>query len=157
MNILNLSSLSLWDLGKGKGRVSTYLPIKGFVDRGHNVFYITNSVSQQAGDFEGITVLKAKTVLTNRRPFLDIMVYPFTVLCFLYVGMKICKKHKPDVIYAHTSHTSLPAFILSKIFGAEICIETLWCVLCKIDSLKSLIYILVFGFCFEIRYVYFDK
>lgn len=41
MNILNLSSLSLWDLGKGKGRVSTYLPIKGFVDRGHNVFYIT--------------------------------------------------------------------------------------------------------------------
>lgn len=119
MNILNLSSLSLWDLGKGKGRVSTYLPIKGFVDRGHNVFYITNSVSQQAGDFEGITVLKAKTVLTNRRPFLDIMVYPFTVLCFLYVGMKICKKHKPDVIYAHTSHTSLPAFILFKIFGAK--------------------------------------
>ena len=48
MNILNLSSLSLWDLGKGKGRVSTYLPIKGFVDRGHNVYYITNHVSQQA-------------------------------------------------------------------------------------------------------------
>lgn len=119
MNILNLSSLSLWDLGKGKGRVSTYLPIKGFIDRGHNVFYITNSVSQQAGDFEGITVVKAKTVLTNKRPFLDIMVYPFTLLCFLYVGIKICRKHKPDVIYAHTPHTSLPAFILSKIFGAK--------------------------------------
>lgn len=119
MNILNLSSLSLWDLGKGKGRVSTYLPIKGFVDRGHNVYYITNHVSQQAGCFDGITVIKAKTILTNKRQFLDIIVYPFTLLCFLYVSIKICRKHKPDVIYSHTAHLSLPAFILSKIFRAK--------------------------------------
>ena len=46
MNILNFSSLPLWDLGKGKGRVSTILPIKGFVDRGHKVHYISDSIMQ---------------------------------------------------------------------------------------------------------------
>ena len=117
MNILHLSSLPLWDLGHGKGRVSTYLPLKGFVDKGHNVYFITSNSIQKNGNIEGIVIKRIKTF--GKRPSLRIIMYPITVLCFLFVGITHALKHKPEVIYAHTTETSLPAFLLSKLFRTK--------------------------------------
>ena len=103
MNILNFSSLPLWDLGKGKGRVSTILPIKGFVDRGHKVHYISDSIMQESGIFNDISVNRIKTPFAGKRIYLRIIAYPIILIQFLYAGFKYCRKYKPDVVYAHSS------------------------------------------------------
>lgn len=119
MNILNLSTLPLWDIDKGKGRVSTYLPIKGFVDKGHTITYITNNSAQKEGDFEGIHTKQITTPLAGKRPIILLLMYPVTVLCFLIAGIKQGRKIKPDVVYSHTTYTALPALIIAKLFGAK--------------------------------------
>lgn len=119
MNILNLSSLPLWDLGKGKGRVSTFLPIKGFVDKGHKVHYISDSIMQESGIFDDISVNRIKTPFAGKRIYLRIIAYPIILIQFLYAGLKYCRKHKPNVVYAHSYDTALPAFLLAKIYKAR--------------------------------------
>lgn len=119
MNILSLSSLPLWDLGKGKGRISTYLPIKGFVERGHNAHYISDSTMQESGMFDGISVNRIKTPFADKRVYLRIIAYPIILMQFLYAGFKYCRKNKPDVVYAHSSDTALPAFLIAKLFKAK--------------------------------------
>ena len=119
MNILNFSSLPLWDLGKGKGRVSTILPIKGFVDRGHKVHYISDSIMQESGIFNDISVNRIKTPFAGKRIYLRIIAYPIILIQFLYAGFKYCRKYKPDVVYAHGYDTALPAFLLAKIYKAR--------------------------------------
>lgn len=119
MNILSLSPLPLWDLGKGKGRVSTYLPIKGFVDRGHKAIYISDSTMQESGIFDGIRVHKIKTPFANKRVYLRVITYPIIFIQFLYAGLKCCKNNRPDVVYAHSTDTALPAFIIAKICKAK--------------------------------------
>ena len=117
MNILHLSSLSLWDLGHGKGRVSTYLPIKGFVDKGHNAYFITNNPNQKSESVDGIVIKKIGTF--GSRSFLKVILYPMTIFCFLFAGIIHALRQKPEVIYAHTPETALPAFLLSKMFNAK--------------------------------------
>ena len=118
MTILHLSSLSLWDMGRGKGHASKYLPMKGFVDKGHKVFYMTNHPNQRSENIEGIIVKRIKAPW-GKRPFLRMIMYPIIILCFLFMGIIYAFKHKPEVIYAHTSDMALPAFLLSKLFNIK--------------------------------------
>ena len=117
MNILHLSGLPLWDLGHGKGRVSTYLPIKGFVDKGHSVYFITNNPKQKSESVDGIVIKRIRP--SGSRPLLKIILYPITAFGFLFTGIIHALKQKPEVIYAHTTEMSLPAFLLSKLFRAK--------------------------------------
>ncbi len=119
MNILNLSTFSFWNLGPGKGRVSTYLPLKGFIGRGHNVYYISDSRVQESGMFENINVNKIKTPFVGKRIYLRVLFYPVICMCFLYASLKCCKKNRPDVVYAHSTETALPAFLIAKLFKAK--------------------------------------
>ena len=118
LSILNLSNLTLW-LDGGKGRASTYLSLKGFVDRGHEVVYITSSKAQKTSGSFGINVNRIKTFFTDRRVVFDLLVLPITTICFLIAGIKYGRKTKPDVIYAHSTHTALAAYTLSKLFKAK--------------------------------------
>ena len=119
MNILHLSSLALWDLGHGKGRVSSYLPIKGFVDKGHSTYFITNNPTAKSGNIDGIVVKKIKIPYSNTHPSFNLIMYPITVFCFLFVGIIRILKQKPEIIYAHRQDMALPAFLLSKLFNAK--------------------------------------
>jgi len=118
MNILHLSSLSLWDMGRGKGHVSKYLPMKGFVDKGHKVYYITDHPNQKNENVDGIVVKKIKT-LSGKRPFFKMIMYPIIVLNSLLMGIIFAFKYKPEVIYAHTVYMAFPAFMLSKLFNTK--------------------------------------
>lgn len=124
LNILNLSSLSVWNLGDNKGRLSIYLPLVNFTKNGHNVFYLTNEKKQKEGEVEGVKIIKVwmpirPMMKKGLQIFTGLVLYPITVLCYLITGIKISKKNKPDIIYAHTADTALPAFILSKLYGAK--------------------------------------
>jgi glycosyltransferase involved in cell wall biosynthesis len=124
INMLHLSSLNIWNLGNNKGRLSIYLPLVNFSKNGHSVFYLTNEKKQKAGEVESIKIIKAWMPI---RPVMKkglqiatgLLLYPMTVICYLISGIKISKKNKPDIIYAHTADTALPAFILSKLYGAK--------------------------------------
>ena len=67
--IIHVAPFPIQNMGKGKGRVSTYLPLKGLVESGYDNIYITNSPYASHEDSEpGITVVKIAD--------------PFTKTCF---------------------------------------------------------------------------
>lgn len=124
INILHLSYLSIWNLGQNKGRVSIFLPLKAFVDRGHNVKYLTHDKDQKSGNFDGIEVeiickfigpIKKKYLISITR----FLLFPFITLCYVLKVLLSLKKFKPDVIYAHTTDVALSAFILSKLLKTK--------------------------------------
>jgi glycosyltransferase involved in cell wall biosynthesis len=120
MNVLGLSTLGIWDITKGKGRVSTYLPLKGFVDRGHQVTYITSRISETSHIEDGIEVKRIYLPLSKMRtPLAELLQYPLTLCTFLYRGILQARKGRPDVIYSHTTITALPAYLLAKILKAK--------------------------------------
>lgn len=118
LNTFHLSSLSMWVSGKNKGRLSIYLPLKEFVDRGHKVFYLTNRHPQKNDDICGIIIervcpplsikIKKLQVVTN------LLTLPLTTLLFFLRGVKLSKDYKPDVIYAHTTDMAFSSFLLAK-------------------------------------------
>lgn len=117
--ILHLSTLPLWDLGKGKGRVSTYLPLKAMVDEGYKLIYVTNNISQPSGNDQGIEVKHISTPFSDSRVCFQLLLYPLTVLLFILHGLWICRHSKPSIVYAHATLLALPAYILSKIVGGK--------------------------------------
>ncbi len=124
LNMLHLSSLGIWDLGENKGRMSTYLPLKAFADRGHKVYYLTNDKNQTNVEVGGIKVKRicGAVIKFNKGRLQGIirrLLAPFSFFCFFIMGFRYSIKNRPNVIYAHTPKTALPAFLLSKIFRSK--------------------------------------
>ena len=65
--IIHVAPFALWDSGKGKGRVSTYIPIKELANNGYDNIYITYSsyASPDDDSEQGIQVVKIN------KPFAD--------------------------------------------------------------------------------------
>lgn len=122
LNTLHLSSLPLWDLKGGKGRVSTYLPLKGMVDRGHKVTYISDSINLDSGEYEGIICKKIWSLPTSRSLF-RFLLKPISDLNFFIAGMKEAKRNKPDIVYAHCVISAVPAFWIAKLYKAKFVIR----------------------------------
>lgn len=124
LNTLHLSTLDLWPMGKNKGRVSIYLPLENFVNRGHEVLYLTNKNTQPSGTINGIVIQQIwcpvnPINIKGLSSFSNLVLYPLTFLFFFIAGFKFAKKRRPDVIYAHTKETALAAYLLAKIFKAK--------------------------------------
>lgn len=124
INILHLSYLSIWNLGQNKGRVSIFLPLKAFVDRGHNVKFMTNDKGQKKGNIEGIEVEHVCTYFSPiRRRYIQnlsrFIFLPITTCCYIFKVYFSRKKFYPQVIYAHTPDVALAAYILSKLLQAK--------------------------------------
>lgn len=125
LRILNISNINIWDLGYGKGRLSTYLPLRGFVDRGHKVWFLTSGKNTyedtQKLKAEGINISTFRIPVPNtRKPFSYFFAILYRILYFISafaLGYRIAHKVSPDLIYGHTVYDVLPAFIISKIFG----------------------------------------
>ncbi|MDR2887505.1 MAG: glycosyltransferase family 4 protein [Bacteroidales bacterium] len=116
MNTLHLSTLGMWDISPGKGRLSTYLPLKGFIQRGHSVCYITNYSCQKSENFDGITIKRIRTLYSKTHPSLHVIFFPLNFICFFIAAIRQIIKTRPHVIYSHTAETALPAFLLSRLF-----------------------------------------
>jgi len=119
MNILHVSTLAIWDLGKGKGRVSTYLPIKCLADRGHSQIYITSNAAQPDTDEDNISARHISVPFSHARTIWMLLFWPIFSFVFVYKTYKICKGKHFDLVYSHSTYTSLPAKILAWIFKAK--------------------------------------
>lgn len=117
--VLHLSTMALWDLGKGKGRASTYLPLKGMVDAGYKVLFLTSCNTQQSCVEAGIDVRHISVPINGTRIYIQLFLFPLIVILFIMNGLWYCKRNKPSVIYAHATILALPAYILSKMFRAK--------------------------------------
>lgn len=124
LKTIHISILSLWDLGQGKGRVSTYIPLKALCDRGHEVWFLTNNRNQNSGKFDCINVKKLNTIMQplNKKHLSIITTYlnlPFFIFSVIFQSLVIGRRYKPDVVYAHDIYSAIPAFIISRISGSK--------------------------------------
>lgn len=120
LNTLHISTLAIWDLGEGKGRVSTYYPLKAFVDKGHEVWFLTSSKNQKAGKIDGINIIRLRTIIKplKKKHWEIATTYlhlPLFILTSIIQGVAISLKGKPSTVYAHDIYSALPAYILSKL------------------------------------------
>ncbi len=121
-------------MGKGKGRISTYLPLKAFCDRGHDVWYLTSSEKHKSENIDGINIRRIITIIKPLdKPrlisirFIGFISHylhrPFSILAFLIAsalqGLAFASKYRPDVIYAHGIFSSIPAFLISRVVRSK--------------------------------------
>ncbi len=124
INTLHLSSIGIWDLGQNKGRESTYLPLKGFVEKGHIVNFITIDKRHKTENINGINVEKVNLPIypIPKKGFHNLtrmLLLPVTTLVLIiYVLCKYYKK-KPDVVYSHSTETTLAAYTIAKLFNSK--------------------------------------
>lgn len=102
--------------------MSTYLPLKGMVDRGHKVTYISDSINLDSGEYEGIICKKIWSLPTSRSLF-RFLLKPISDLNFFIAGMKEAKRNKPDIVYAHCVISAVPAFWIAKLYKAKFVIR----------------------------------
>lgn len=124
MNILNLAPFNVWDLGYGRGRASTYLPLKGLADAGHRVWWLTSAEETAKGDDakliqDGINVVRFKVpVPTASRGVQAIVLSKLHasvfVLSCLTKAYELSRQIQPDLLYAHQLIAAFPAFLLSR-------------------------------------------
>lgn len=119
LRTLHISSIGIWDIEKGKGRVSTYLPLKGFVSRGHDVLFLSGYKTVHTSVEDGISIKKIHIPFSQSRPLVRFLFTPLIDLCYFTCLLRTAKRYKPDVIYAHSTDTSAPARWVSKIFGCK--------------------------------------
>jgi len=121
LKTLHISRLPIWDLGQGKGRVSTYLSLKTMCNRGYKVWFLCSDKSLKIGRINDIDIKKLKNILPrlNKESWgatlFSLLNLPFLILQCLLIGLRF----KPDVIYAHDIYSSVLAFILSRLFGSR--------------------------------------
>ena len=116
LTTLHLSSL---DLKIGKGRVSIYLPLKGMVDRGYIVTYISSFPYLSTGERNGILCKYVWCPFANSRLIWQWLSHPLADLIYIFAGIKEAKKNHPDIVYAHCVHTALAAIVVAKLFHAK--------------------------------------
>lgn len=118
--IFHISLLPLWDLGKGKGRVSTYLPIKGLADAGYRNIYITNS-NRAENDAGGCLSLRRIYTLSSgeARPLVQLLLLPLTNFIFIINCINIARKAKPSVVYSHSATLAFAGYAVAKIYKAK--------------------------------------
>lgn len=114
--------MALWDICKGKGRVSTILPLLGYIERGHSVYYLTTLAR-----YKNITEEDGIKIYYIHIPFFDIIDRPIFLLLllpilnifFAFRAVKVLRDIDVDVIYAHSASLAFAAKILSKKFNSK--------------------------------------
>jgi len=134
MNILNLAPFNVWDLGYGKGRVSTYLPLKGLADAGHRVWWLTSLDEVSEGDDsslegDGIKVVRfrvpSSTATTGARAAILSKLHSWAFLLSGFAKAYALTRHfRPDLICAHQLIAAFPAFCLSRLLGVPYTVKT---------------------------------
>lgn len=140
ITILSISNMKLWMWGKNKGIPSTYHPHKEFARRGHNVHFVCpwKIGEEKEENKEGINIHRHDFPF-NFRTNVYIQTNTFwrrvkgsfasNINSLLYqvfgfwFGLKVGKKIKPDIVYAHTPGSVFPAFLVSRLLGAHLVIR----------------------------------
>lgn len=123
--IIHVAPFPIQNMGKGKGRVSTYLPLKGLVESGYDNIYITNSPYASHEDSEpGITVVKiadpfTKTCFAYTRFYMLLFYFPIIYPLFIYHAIRIAKRRNVVMVCCHSYYLAFVGYILAKIFKAK--------------------------------------
>lgn len=124
--IIHIAPFPIQNMGKGKGRVSTYLPLKGLVENGYDNIYITNSPYASPDDSEpGITVVKindpfTKTNFAYTRVYMWLVYFPIIYPLFLYHAIRMAKNRNVTVVCCHSYYLAFVGYLLAKIFKARL-------------------------------------
>ena len=121
--ILHMSSLGIWDINKGAGRVSTYLPIMGMIKDGFNMSFLSSSNNVQDGMMENMKLRHIDVPFRYCRLWLQFIFYPIIAFYYFAYGFMEARKIKPDIIYAHCTTTAFPAYLVSKLFHTKFIIR----------------------------------
>jgi len=125
--ILFISALDFWSMGKGKGGPALWRTLKGYADRGWEVFFITSNRPQGAATKlpENIHVLRfdapwLKQLLQIRKVgfFANIFWWLYFQIVAFAIARRIRSKNRIDVVYGYEIYGVPVAKLLSK----------LWCV-----------------------------
>lgn len=123
--IIHVAPFPIQNMGKGKGRVSTYLPLKGLVKNGYDNIYITNSPYASPDDSEpGIEVVKindpfTKTNFAYTRLYMLFIYFPIIYPLFLYHAIRMAKNRDVVLVCCHSYNLAFVGYILAKIFKAK--------------------------------------
>lgn len=123
--IIHVAPFPIQNMGKGKGRVSTYLPLKGLVKNGYDNIYITNSPYASPDDSEpGIEVVKindpfTKTSFAYTRLYMLFIYLPIIYPLFLYHAIRMAKNRNVVLVCCHSYYLAFVGYILAKIFKAK--------------------------------------
>lgn len=112
---------SFWLIGNKGGTPSEYFVQKGFVDAGHEVYYFSTTNKDEIID-GGIHIYGIITPLSSIQSSNKILNYMTQVISWILFNLfatikvlKISRKIKPDIIYAHSTYPVPAAYIVSKI------------------------------------------
>ena len=144
LRTMHISSLPIWDMGQGKGRLSTYLPLRTLCDRGHEVWYLTTNKDQKSGKVDGINIKRLKTILSySKRRYCGTFLIHLNSLFGIFQSLIIGLRYKPDVIYAHDFHSAITTFIVSRVVNSKYILKqygTTYFVLGRSDYIFRMIY-----------------
>ena len=117
--ILIISALDIWSMGRGKGAPSLWQTLKGYADNGWKVFFITANRDEKSlhDIYKNIEIIRFDTRWARKNRYLRKTVFwlYFQIRSFIE-GCKIAKRAKIDVFYGYEIHGVPIAKILSKIF-----------------------------------------
>ncbi len=123
--IIHIAPFPIQSLGKGKGRVSTYLPLQGLVKNGYDNIYITNSPYASPDDSEpGIKVVKindpfTKTGFAYTRLYMVFIYFPIIYPLFLYHAIRMAKNRNVVLVCCHSFQLAFLGYLLAKIFKVK--------------------------------------
>lgn len=123
--IIHVAPFPIQNMGKGKGRISTYLPLKGLVKNGYDNIYITNSPYASQDDSEpGIEVVKindpfTKTSFAYTRLYMWFIYFPIIYPLFIYRAIRMGKNRNVALVICHSYYLAFVGYILAKIFKAK--------------------------------------
>lgn len=109
-----------WSMKNKGGVPSLYLVQKGFVDAGHEVYYFNTTNKDEVNG--GIHIYGFRNPLSSIQSSNKILNYMIQVIAWILFNLfatikvlKISRKIKPDIIYAHSTSPVPPTYIVSKI------------------------------------------
>lgn len=143
MKILNISNKDIWPLGADKGIPSVFYPQKEFAAAGHQVYFLTfckSATVKRQETYEGIMIERFKMLFTlgylahyelkKDNPINRIKInllynlewFFFQIYAFIY-GLKAARAVKPDIIYAQSLTSVMPAFLISRSCKAKLIVR----------------------------------
>lgn len=143
MKILSISSTDIWPFGENIGIPSIYASQKGFADKGHKVYFLCpmrkkglpleqeyhgvyiyrfglpfsiSSLSVYALSLRNIWTRLRSTIVFN-------LEWLFFQIFSLVYGIKLARRMRPSLIYAHGLVSALPSYLVSILSKSKLVIR----------------------------------
>ncbi|HEC69168.1 MAG TPA: glycosyltransferase family 1 protein, partial [Candidatus Omnitrophica bacterium] len=135
MKILNISNMPVWLWGKGKGIPSIFYPQREFAKKGFEVYFLCPKKEGEPNYsyIEGVHIYRfdfpfnfRKNIYIQNRikeSLLRNLNWLFFQVFGFFHSVKLAKKIKPDIIYAHSLTSAFISYLVSKIFKTKLLIR----------------------------------